>query len=163
MNYDKDSIFMNMVYLIAMLSKDESTHVGAVIVGPDNEIRSVGYNSFPRHINDAVPERQERPEKYNWFAHAECNSVYNAALAGITIKGCRMYTNGVPCNICMHAVINSGIVEVIVDKRWDDSNYNQWSEQADRTRIAFEEAGIKLRYWEGDLIKISGWRNREIF
>lgn len=160
---DKDTVFMNMVYLIAMLSKDENTHIGAVVVGPDNEVRSVGYNSFPRGINDYVSERQQRPEKYHWFAHAECNSVYNAALAGIALKGCRMYTNGIPCTGCMHAVMNAGIKEVIVDTKWNDGNYNQWKEQADRTRIAFAEAGIKLRFWEGDLIHVTRWRNGSIF
>jgi len=158
-----DDLFMNMAYLVAMKSKDEKTHVGAVIVGPDNEVRSVGYNSFPRGINDDVPERQERPEKYSWFAHSECNSVYNAALAGIPVKGCRMYTNGVPCNICMHAVLNSGITEVIVDKLWDANNYNQWKKHAERSRIAFSEAGIKLRFWEGELLNIVRFRNGEKF
>lgn len=158
-----DSLFMNMVYLIAMKSKDESTHIGAVIVGPDNEVRSVGFNSFPRGINDDVSERQERPEKYHWMAHGEANSVFNAAMAGIAVKGCKMYTNGIPCTGCVHAVINSGIKEVIVDKEWNDSNYNQWKEQAERTTVMFEEAGVKLRFWEGDLIQISRYRDGQKF
>lgn len=157
---DWDSLFMNMVYLVSMKSKDENTRVGAVIVGLDNEVRSVGYNGFPRGINDNVPERQQRPEKYYWFAHAECNSVYNAALCGVAIKGCRMYTNGIPCTGCAHAVINSGIKEVIVDKRWDD--HNQWKDQSERTLIMFNESGIKVRFWEGESVKITGLKNKEI-
>jgi dCMP deaminase len=156
---DWDSLYMTMVYLIASKSKDESTHIGAVVVGPDNEVRSMGFNSFPRGINDDVPERQLRPEKYHWFAHAEANASFNAALVGVALKGCRMYTNGIPCTNCVHAVINSGITEVIVDKAWDSNNYNQWVEQAARTRIMFEEAGVKLRFWEGDLVEICRYRN----
>ena len=117
-----DDYFMTMVYLVAMKSKDEKTHVGAVVVGPDNEIRSTGYNSFPRNANDDVPERQERPEKYKWFAHGEVNSVANAALTGVSLNGCRMYTNGIPCNNCALLIINSGISKVIVDKVWNDNN-----------------------------------------
>ena len=41
-----------MANLVAKKSKDQSTQIGAVIVGPDNEIRSTGYNSFPSGIND---------------------------------------------------------------------------------------------------------------
>lgn len=41
---------MTMVYLVAMRSKDESTHIGAVVVGEMKEIRSTGYNSFVRGI-----------------------------------------------------------------------------------------------------------------
>jgi len=159
---DWDSLFMNMVYLVAMRSKDESTHIGAVIVGPDNEVRTVGYNSFPRHINDNVPERQKRPEKYFWFSHAESNAVANAAMVGIPLKGCRMYTNGIPCNDCAWEVINSGLVEVIVDKKWDNNNYGQWLEHAKRSKVMFEEAGVKLRFWEGDLVTIHRFRNGEI-
>ena len=53
---------MSLVYIVAMKSKDQNSHLGAVIVGSDHEIRSVGYNSYPRGLNDNLPERQERPE-----------------------------------------------------------------------------------------------------
>lgn len=159
---DWDTYFMSLVYFVAMRSKDESTKIGAIIVGPDNEIRSTGYNSFPRGVNDHVLERQERPEKYKWFAHAERNSIYNAAMVGIPVKGCRMYTNGVPCNDCAFGLINSGIKEVIVDKEWNDNNYNQWLEEAQRTMVMFEEAGIEIKYWEGTIIReIYKFRNRQ--
>jgi len=157
-----DDYFMTMVYLVAMKSKDKSTHVGAIVVGSNNEIRSTGYNSFPRGVDDDIEKRQERPEKYKWFAHGEFNSVCNAALIGVSLKGCRMYTNGIPCNNCALSIINSGISEVIVDKVWDDNNYNQWVEEAERTKVMFEEAGIKLRFWNGKLIeKIYRFRNGE--
>ena len=158
-----DDLFMTMVYLVAMKSKDESTHIGAVIVGPDNEVRSVGFNSFPRGINDDVLNRQERPEKYFWMAHAERNSIDNAARVGIPVKGCRIYTNGVPCTGCAVGVINAGIAEVIVDKVWNDCNYNQWKEQAVRSIQMFEEAGIMLRFWEGDLLEVVKFRDKKIF
>ena len=67
-----------MANLVAKKSKDQSTQIGAVIVGIDNEIRSTGYNSFPSGINDDLQERQERPEKYYWIEHAERNALYNA-------------------------------------------------------------------------------------
>ena len=59
--------FYDMANLVAKKSKDQSTQIGAVIVGPDNEIRSTGYNSFPKGLNDDLQERQERPEKYYWI------------------------------------------------------------------------------------------------
>lgn len=158
-----DTLFMSMVYLVATKSKDKNTHIGAVIVGPDNEVRSVGYNSFVRGINDYVSDRQERPEKYFWFEHAERNSIYNAALVGIPVKGCKMYTNGIPCMDCARAVVQAGINEVIVDKSWDDSNYGQWLEHAKRSIDMFKESGVKLRFYEGDLIKIHKFRRGESF
>lgn len=157
----KDDVFMSMAYLIASLSKDKSTHIGAVIVGPKNEIRSVGYNGFVRGINDDVSERQERPEKYYWMEHGERNAIYNANLVGISLEGCRMYTNGVPCMDCARAIIQSGIKEVIVDKSWDSENKDVWLENAKRSLEMFEEAGVKISYWDGDLVEIKKFRRGE--
>jgi len=118
-----DDYFMTMVYLVAMRSKDSSTHIGAVIVDEFNIVRSMGYNSFVRGINDDVSERQQRPEKYFWFEHGERNAIYNAR--GQDLRGCRMYTNGMPCMDCSRGIVQVGIKEVIVDKKWDDGNYTQ--------------------------------------
>ena len=158
-----DDYFMTMVYLAAMRSKDESTHIGAVIVGLNNEIRATGYNSFPRGIDDTVPERQERPEKYFWFSHAEINAVAQAAMVGIPIGGCKMYTNGMPCTTCAGYVINAGIKEIIVDKNWNDANPDKWSDEARRSREMFDESEVKVRYWEGELLDIYRFRRAEKF
>lgn len=153
-----DDLYMTMVYLVAMKSKDESTHVGAVIIGPDNEVRSVGYNSFPRDINDDVAERQERPGKYDWFEHGESNAINNAALVGIPLKGCRMYTNGIPCTGCARRVINAGIKEVIVDKCWCDNRPHKWEKEEKISSVMLEEAGVGVRYYDGRFLDIHKFR-----
>lgn len=155
---DREDVFMTMVYLVALGSTDVSSKLGAVIVGPDNEIRSTGFNGFPRGINDSNSDRQERPEKYYWFEHAERNAIYNAARMGLSTKGCVMYTNGVPCADCARAVIQAGIVRVVIDKRWDDQNPEKWAEHAKRSRTMFEESGVKLAVWAGVPLEIKGWR-----
>jgi dCMP deaminase len=151
---DWDSYFMTMAYLVAMRSKDESTHVGAVIIGPDKEVHSIGYNSFPMGIDDDRPERQERPEKYYWFAHAERNAIDLAARVGIALKGCVMYTNGIPCTDCAISIIQAGIKEVVVDAKWLNPERDKWDETAKRTKVMFGEAGVKLRVWDGELIDV---------
>ena len=70
--------FMELAKLVATWSKDTSTKTGAVIVGPDKEIRATGYNGFVRGVDDDVFERFERPTKYDFFEHAERNAVYTA-------------------------------------------------------------------------------------
>lgn len=120
-----DEYFMRLAEHSASLSKDTSTKLGAVIVGPDREVRSTGYNSLPRGINDYCPERYERPEKYRWFEHAERNAVYNAARIGVSTKGCTLYCAWPPCTDCARAIIQSGIIEVVVltlevPDRWRD-------------------------------------------
>jgi len=150
-----DDYFMTMAYLTAMRSKDASTHIGAVIVDDLNKIVSTGYNSFVRGINDDVPERQARPEKYFWMEHAERNAIYNAERS---VRSCRLYTNGIPCMDCARAIVQTGIKEVIVDRVWNDNNVIKWKEHAARSLELFIEAGVAVRYWEGDLIEINKFR-----
>lgn len=157
-----DDWFMSMVYLVASKSKDKRTHIGAVVVGPNKEVVSLGYNSFPRNIDDYVPERQEKPEKYHWFEHAERNAIYNATLIGASLKGCKMYTNGVPCPDCARGVIQSGILEVIVDKEWNEGNSKEDKKNSDKSLEMFDEAGVKVRYWEGSLLKIEKYRRGKV-
>lgn len=59
--------FMELAKLVATWSKDTSTKTGAVIVGPDKEIRATGYNGFVRGVDDDVFERFERPTKYDFL------------------------------------------------------------------------------------------------
>lgn len=156
-----DDYFMNMAYLCSMKSKDQSTKIGAVVVGPDREIRSTGFNSFPRNINDDIQSRQERPEKYMFMAHAERNAIYNAARMGITLKDCTLYTPGYPCSGCAIACIQAGIKEVVLDLDWNDEIPEKWDKEHIISKQMFEENGINVRYWQGELLQIQSIRRNE--
>ncbi len=149
-----DDLFMTMVYLVASKSKDQRAHIGAVIVGPDKEVRSTGYNGFVRGLNDNVPERQQKPEKFFWFEHAERNAIYNATLIGASLKGCIMYTNGIPCMDCARAVVQSGIKEVVIDGKWSENSSEKWKEQAKRSLEMFGEVGVRVRTYNGSFIEL---------
>lgn len=139
-----DSYFIGLAKLVATRSKDRSTKVGCVIVGPDNEIRSTGYNGFPRGVYDDAPERHERPAKYLWTEHAERNAIYNAARAGIALKGCRAYLAWFPCMDCARAIVQSGIIELIANE--PDLNDPKWGKEFDDALQMFAEAGVAIRY-----------------
>ena len=139
-----DEYFMTIVYVVAMKSKDERTHIGAVVVGPDKEIRSTGYNSFPRGVNDYNPERQERPYKYKWMEHGERNAINNAANVGIPLKGCVMYTHGIPCTECARSVINAGIRKIVYHEQWMAMCPKKWKDEAEISKEMFFEANVTL-------------------
>lgn len=146
MNWDE--YFLGLAEQVKLKSKDSSTQIGAVIVGEDNEVLSVGYNSFPRGCDDNIPERQERPEKYYWFEHAERNAIYNAARIGIPLKGSKIYlTSQIPCMDCARAIINTGIKTVYCKDYHTTNNKEKWEEHAKRSRILFEECGVKVIYY----------------
>jgi dCMP deaminase len=139
--------FRGIAHQLKLKSKDRYTQIGAVVVGSDNQIVSTGYNSFPRGINDIIDARQERPEKYYWFEHAERNSLYNAALIGVSTKGCTMYlTCGIPCSDCARGIINSGIKKIVCE-RVGGAVGNLWDEHAKRSIEMFNEAGVKIEYY----------------
>lgn len=156
-----DDYFMTMVYLVASKSKDKSTHIGAIVVGDGKEIRSSGYNSFVRGLKDDVPARQERPEKYYWFEHGERNAIYNATLMGVSLNGCKMYTNGIPCMDCARAIVQSGIKEIIVDAEWDKDNNEKWKENAKRSLEMFAETGVNVRFHQAKFVELKRVKNGE--
>jgi dCMP deaminase len=148
MNWEE--YFRRIAHQVRLKSKDIHTQIGAVIVGTDNEIVSTGYNSFPRGINDEVTSRQERPEKYYWFEHAERNAIYNAARIGVSTKGCTMYlTCGIPCADCARGIINAGITTIICEPYPTfGASSTLWEEHAKRSLIMFEESGVEITYYE---------------
>ena len=151
-----DIFYIGLAEMWANKSKDRSTGVGAIIVGPDNEQRSAGYNGFPRGVDDDINHRHNRPLKYEFTEHAERNAIYNAARMGTPLDGCVMYINWwpLPCPDCARAVIQSGITEVIGPDRPFESNSNgsigvqgkemDWQQAFETTKSMFEEAGIKI-------------------
>jgi dCMP deaminase len=141
--------FRNIANQVKLKSKDKYTQIGAVIVGPDNEIVSTGYNSFPRGIEDDVAQRQERPEKYYWFEHAERNAIYNAARVGVSTKGCTIYlTCGIPCADCTRGIINAGITNVVCEANQDTgAKGSMWEEHSKRSLVMFKEAKITVEFY----------------
>ena len=140
--------FLGIAEQVKLKSKDESTQIGAVIVGKDKEIRSTGYNSFPRGLDDNKPERQERPTKYFYMCHAEINSIVNAAKIGTSIDGCTMYlTSGLPCADCAKAIINSGIKTIYCKEICTTKNKEKWVESQAISLQMLNECGIKIIFY----------------
>jgi dCMP deaminase len=57
-----DKRFMELAKQVSTWSKDKSTGVGAVIVNDKKKVLSLGFNGFPRGVDDDVESRHERPE-----------------------------------------------------------------------------------------------------
>lgn len=137
--------FLKLAHEVASWSKDESTKVGAVIIGADRTPRSFGYNGMPRGINDDIPERHERPLKYSYMEHAEKNAIYNCARVGIPINECIIYVTHFPCSGCARAIINSGLEMVVIDEISITSDYHFRSmEDIEISKEMLGEAGIEI-------------------
>lgn len=163
---DWDKYFITMAYLVSMKSKDPSTRVGAVIVGPDHAIRSTGFNGFPRGVRD-LPERYEnRDYKYYACNHAEENAVLHCARIGVSAVGCTLYTQWLPCAYCAKAIIQSGISNIVYHKEFPGNNNDnniRWQNSMNISKEMMAEAGIAIRVFSGTILQINGLYNNNVF
>lgn len=144
MNPEKALKYLEIARATAKLSKDTSTQVGALILGPSQEVRSLGYNGAPRGCTADVDARgRERPEKYFWFSHAELNAITNAARVGTPLLGSSLIVTHFPCMDCARAIVQSGIVEVFCPEP-EAEFVNRWQEHTMRALLLFEECGVKV-------------------
>jgi dCMP deaminase len=140
--------FLEIAEVVKLKSKDQSTQIGAVVVGEGRNVLSTGYNSFPRGLDDSLQERQERPEKYFWMEHAERNAIYNAALEGVSLKNSTIYlTSGLPCMDCARGIVNSGIKVVWCKKVCTTKNKEKWEESQMKSLQLLNECGVEICYY----------------
>lgn len=139
-----DRRFMALAKLVSTWSKDPSTKIGAVIVDYDNVVMGLGYNGFPRGVDDTDERLNNRELKYKLVTHAEVNAIINAAG---DVRGCRMYvypTLMLPniCPECAKVAAQAGIEEVI---GYHAETAERWQQYAEASSIICEESGITLR------------------
>ena len=147
MNRKWDRRFLDLAAHIAGWSKDPSTQVGCVVVGPDREIRSTGFNGLPRGIEDTLERLNTRELKYPLICHAEENAIMHAARIGVALKGCTAYVTWPPCTRCARSLVQAGVAEVVypvveVPERW--------SEDFELSRRLLHEAGMTVREVAGE-------------
>lgn len=140
----KEKKFIEVAKAISMFSKDKSTKVGAVIVGPSGEIRSTGWNGAPRGCKADEDSRGEsRPEKYFWFSHAEMNAITNAARVGTPLEGTTIVVTHAPCMDCARAIVQAGIKKVVFPTPTPEFT-ERWGETFRRAYLLFNECQLDV-------------------
>ena len=137
-----DEFFIDLAWHIATRSKDPSTKVGAIIIGPNHDIRATGYNGFPRKVNDDPVRYADRELKLKLTIHAEINAIINAARHGVGVADCIMYCTMPPCSSCSTAIIQAGITELVVPTL---VTVERWQRDLDIARTMFKEASVVIR------------------
>lgn len=133
--------FLDLTKEIASWSKDSGTKVGAVIVRPDRTICSVGFNGFPRGIEDSPSAIADRDTKLLRTIHAELNAILSAkeSLVGYSLFVWPFQ----PCSQCAAAIIQSGIVDVYCPFN-DHLAHERWSESFKSALQMFDEAEVRV-------------------
>lgn len=143
-----DKRFLDLAQYISQWSKDPSTQVGAVIVDKDKRVVSLGYNGFPRGVNDSEERYNERETKYSLVVHAEINAILFAQKG---LKNTTLYTWPLPpCDRCTGFIIQSGIENIVSLESNDEALKERWKTAIENSEKMLEESNVHLRiYGEG--------------
>ena len=138
-----DLRFIGLAQHISTWSKDPSTKVGCVVVGEDREIRSTGFNGFPRGISDDEDRLMDREKKYPLICHAEENAIMHAARIGVSLKDSTAYVTWPPCSRCARSLIQAGIREIVYPETGKIPE--RWIEDFTISDSMLNEAGVAVR------------------
>lgn len=128
-------------------SPDPRTKVGCIIVGPDRSVRAEACNTCPNGVLNGIPERVEAPLKYVWIEHAERNAIYLAARHGVSTDGCTIIVELTPCVECARAIIQAGIVQVVINEdRSAEYDGDRYSGEHPAAIAMLAEAGVAVRF-----------------
>lgn len=135
--------FIELAKTVAEWSHDPSTKVGAILVDSDRNIRCVGYNGFPRGIEDSPERLYNRDLKYQLTVHAEQNLLNTCARIGIPTSGCTLVCTHLPCVSCSGSIIQAGIKKVIVKAPSKDF-LSRWKDSIELAQTMFEESDVEV-------------------
>ncbi len=118
-----NNYFLGLAKVVSQRSHDIHTQHGCIITDRNNRILGVGYNGFPRGMDDSsLPT--SRPEKYQWMVHAERNALSNCVVRpdnGIA------YVTGQSCCDCIMALWQEGVTKVVMA---DSHGTHQFTDEA---------------------------------
>jgi len=100
--------FLGLAKVISQRSHDIHTKHGCVITDQNHRILGVGYNGYPKGLDDNLLPK-DRPDKYHWMVHSERNALADCVIRpdnGIA------YVTGQCCNDCIMALWQEGVQTV---------------------------------------------------
>jgi len=137
--------FLGIAKVVSQRSHDIHTQHGCVITDQNNRILGVGYNGFPRGLDDSkLP--LNRPDKYPWMVHSERNALSNCVVRpdnGIA------YVTGQCCNDCTISLWQEGVRTIYMI---NDHGTHLFDEEAQKRFDLFVNmSGIKISKIDPDL------------
>lgn len=135
-----DTFFLDIAKRTAAMSKDPSTQTGAVLVSPQKQIVSAGFNGFPRAMPDHHGFYHDREHKYSRIIHCEMNAILAAKT---NLHGCTLYVwPFLTCDRCAVHVIQAGISRVVAPACPPDKA-DRWEATFIKARTYYSECGVR--------------------
>lgn len=139
--------FLCLAAHVAQWSRDPDKKVGAVVVRPDKTIASLGFNGFPRGVEDDDARYQNKELKRELVMHAETNAILHARepLHGYTLYVWPL----LPCARCTATIIQAGIAHVVTIPLKEDS---VWAGTLNLGHDMMREAGVDVTIVEDEIV-----------
>lgn len=133
-----DIAYMKITYPLRDLSYAVRSKVGCVIVSPNGQIVSQGYNGMPCGMSNVCEHVDENGNlKTNTeVLHAESNAISKCAKFSSSTDGATMYVSLSPCIECSKLIVQSGIKRVV---------FGDWYRTTEGINLLLK-AGIKVDY-----------------
>lgn len=136
-----DYWLLGLAEYVSTRSKDPSTKCGAVIVRPDRTVASIGYNGFPKKIEDTPALLQDRAEKYKRVIHCEMNAILSAKEP---LEGCTLYVwPFLTCERCAVHVIQAGVTRVVAPRATEEQ-LERWADSFALAMDLYREANVEV-------------------
>lgn len=130
---------MEIALRVSTWSKDPSTQVGAVIVNERKQIVGIGFNGFPRGVEDKEEMYADRDIKLLYVCHAERNALDNC-LIDLHDQNTTLYCTFFPCTDCAKGIIQRGVRRVVTTKSMSERYHPS------QVLDMFKQANIKLEF-----------------
>ncbi len=134
-----DRRFYDLAYYVSRWSKDPSTKVGAVLVGTEPGQVALGYNGFPRYIQDTKERLGCRETRLALTQHAERNVLDNA---GFPSRGSSLYVTFFPCSECCKSIVQRRVAVVVCPP---PESRPPWAEDSEWSRLILREGGVLVK------------------
>lgn len=138
-----DKRFAQLAGHVSHWSKDRRCKVGAVLVGTDKRLVSLGYNGPPPGVRDEAV--MYRTDKNDFIVHAERNAIDNAHF---DTRGSTLYATRPLCCGCACAALSAGVSRVVCPEI--DAN-SKWFESQSKAFDLLTWANVDLTFWQWDL------------
>lgn len=116
-----DSRYMDLARHVSLWSKDPRKQVGAIITDKQY-VRGIGFNGFPRGVEDSEQVLNDKTVKLKLIVHAEVNAILAARGIGDTIY----IWPCLPCSQCMGLIIQAGLSRIVTSLAMKNTPTN-WS------------------------------------
>jgi dCMP deaminase len=140
-----DKRFWELAKFVSAWSKDPAAKIGAVIA-TERGVIAMGYNGFPKGVEDSADRLEEDDTKLNMVVHAEQNALL---IAGPAALGAEMFVWGKPvCSSCGGMIVQAGISRVVSMDPEKSPGSSKWKNRGIVAVSMLKEAGVEMVFME---------------